>query len=318
LKVRCWLYSKGLLFIRFSVETKRNLRLDVLRTVHSTSRADKNGCTIRDWAVAPFGSSFRQVEEGKRILYLMASRNSRLRKEQTYVGARYEDWTSMMIADAIRSIVIEDAMRAFHAGQSPPPVFFYCSRNIAEPGRSSPEAIIASIARQLSSLRPGFPLLDSAITTYLKKEAEGFASGPLRINESCALIIQLVEHYPLTTIVIDALDECDPERRANLLETLETILQESSHLVKIFVSSRDDQDIVCHLKYYPNLEIVSSRNMYDIVSFVESETRALITKKKLLRFSSKKEELEKVIIDQVTKGASGMYVVVPLHFVCLQ
>lgn len=96
-------------------------------------------------------------------------------------------------------------------------------------------------------LQSGLPLLSPVITTYLKKEAEGFASRNLRINESCALIIQLIEHYLLTTIVIDALDECDLERRADLLETLETILRESPHLVKIFVSSRDDQDIVCHL-----------------------------------------------------------------------
>jgi hypothetical protein len=217
----------------------------------------------------------------------------------------------MMIANAIRSIVIEDTIRAFYAGQSPPPVFFYCSRNTAEPGRSNPEVIIASIARQLSSLQPQYPLLRPAITNYLKKEAEGFASGALRINESCALIIQLVEHYPLTTIVIDALDECNPEKRADLLETLETILRDSSHLVKIFVSSRDDQDIVCHLKDYPNLEIASSRNMDDIVSFVKSETRVLITKKKLLRFSSNKDELEEVIVNQVTQRASGMYVTIP-------
>jgi hypothetical protein len=222
------------------------------------------------------------------------------------VGAGFENLIRMIIADTTRSIVIEDAMRAFHGGQSPPPVFFYCSRNTAEPGRSNPEAIIASIVRQLSSFQPGLPLLDPIITAYLKKEAEGFASGKLRINESCALIIQLAEYYPLTTIVIDALDECDSERRADLLDALETILRESSHLVKIFVSSRDDQDIVCQLKDYPNLEIASDRNMDDIVSFVRAETRDLIKKRKLLRFSSDKDKLEEVIVDQVTKGASGM------------
>jgi hypothetical protein len=216
----------------------------------------------------------------------------------------------MIVADGIRSIVIEDAMRAFRAGQNHPPVFFYCSRNTAEPGRSNPETIIASIVRQLSSLQPGC-LLDPIVATYLKKEAEGFASGTLRINESCALILQLIDFYPMTTIVIDALDECDPEKRADLLEMLETVLRESSHLVKIFVSSRDDQDIVCHLKDYPNLEMASDRNKDDIVSFVTAETRKLITKRKLLRFSSNKDELEKVIVDQVINGTSGMYVVVP-------
>jgi hypothetical protein len=201
-------------------------------------------------------------------------------------------------------------MRAFHAGQSPPPVFFYCWRNTAEPGRSSPKTIIASIARQLSSLQPGISLLNPIITTYLKKEAEGFASRSLSINESCSLIIQLVEYYQLTTIVIDAVDECDPEERADLLETLETILRESLHLVKIFLSSRDDQDIVCHLRDYPNLEISSGRNADDIVSFVKIKTRDLIKKRKLLRFSDKKNELERIIVDQIAKGASGMYVFV--------
>jgi hypothetical protein len=211
-----------------------------------------------------------------------------------------------MIADTIRSIVIQDAMQAFHAGQSPPPAFFYCSRNTAERSRSNPEAILASIVRQLASLEPGLPLLDPVITLYKQREAQGFASGSLRIGESSALIIQLVENYPLTTIVIDALDECDPEKRADLLETLETILRESSRLVKIFVSSRDDQDIVCHLQDYPNLEVACDRNLDDIVSFVKAETQDLIKRRKLLRFSNNKEELKEVIMDQVTKGANGM------------
>jgi hypothetical protein len=220
----------------------------------------------------------------------------------------------MVTANSLRSIVVEDAIRAFRAGQSPPPAFFYCSRNTAESGRSNPEEIIASIARQLSSLQPELPLLSPSIAVYLKKEAEAFASGTLRISESCALVLQLLEHYPLTTIVIDALDECDREKQVDLLEALETILRESSHLVKIFISSRDDQDIACRLKDYPNLEISSDRNTDDILSFVRAETRALITKRKLLRFSTNKDVLEKFIIDEVSKGANGMYVYISQLF----
>jgi hypothetical protein len=204
------------------------------------------------------------------------------------------------------SIVIEDAIRAFNANQSPYPAFFYCSRNAAEPSRSNPVAILASIVRQLSSAQPTDPLLDPIVKGYQRREAEGFASGPLRIEESYELIIRLVEYYPLTTIIIDALDECDPERRADLLETLERILHESTSLVKIFVSSRDDQDIVCHLREYPSLEIASWRNKDDIANFVRAETNSLIQKRKLLKFSSDKDQLRKLIVDQVIKGANGM------------
>lgn len=165
---------------------------------------------------------------------------------------------------------------------------------------------MASIARQLSSLQPGDPLLNPSITIYKQREASGFASGSLRIEESKSLILQLIEHYPLTIIVLDALDECDPEKRGELLEILESILQDSSRLVKVFVSSRDDQDIVCHLEGYPNLGITSDRNMEDIASFVKIETQDLIKRKRLLRFSNSKAELEAKIIRKVTEGAGGM------------
>ena len=202
--------------------------------------------------------------------------------------------------------MIEDAKRAFYDGQSPSPAFFYCLRDTAEPTRSNPDSILASIARQLSSLQPGEPLLSPVVAVYTKRDKEGFASGSLSIEESLALIIELVEQYQLTTIVIDALDECDPERQVDLLESLEEILQKSSSLVKIFVSSRDDQDIVLHLRDYPNLELSSDKNMDDITSFVAAETHTLIKRRKLLALSSDKESLKPQIIKQVTKGANGM------------
>ncbi|RYP43836.1 hypothetical protein DL768_009643 [Monosporascus sp. mg162] len=205
------------------------------------------------------------------------------------------------------SIVIEDAFNSFDAGRNPPPAFFYCSRNPAEPGRSDPKEILASLARQLSSLEPGKPLLKPTVDLYKKKEAEGFASGSLRIEESCALIMNLAEHYPLTTIMIDALDECDPRKRLDLLKALEKILRESSGLVKIFVSSRDDQDIVFRLQRYPNLEIKSDRNSDDIAVFVKNEAGRLIGDGVLLQYSESQTEMKKLIVKKVIKGASGMF-----------
>lgn len=71
----------------------------------------------------------------------------------------------------------------------------------------------------------------------------------------------------MTTIVIDTLDECDPEKREMLLDGIESVLQKNSfRLVKVFLSSRDDQDIVCTLRDYPHLDLVSCRNSGDIES----------------------------------------------------
>ncbi|KAL9138124.1 MAG: hypothetical protein Q9175_000641 [Cornicularia normoerica] len=125
------------------------------------------------------------------------------------------------------SIVIEDAVRRFEAGQNPQPVCFYCSRNAAEPQWSDPAAILSSIARQLLCAEPGLPLLPLVIEKYEKKD-QGFSSQGLRIEESCQLITKLIENYPMTTIFIDALDECNPEKRDLLLDAIESLLQDSS------------------------------------------------------------------------------------------
>lgn len=205
------------------------------------------------------------------------------------------------------SIVVEDGVRRFEAGQSPPPVYFYCSRNAAEPERSDPAAILSSIVRQLSCAEPGLPLLPPVIEKYEKK-GQGFNSRGLRIEESCELITKLIEHYPMTTMIIDALDECDPEKRDILLDAIEGLLQNSSlGLLKVFLSSRDDQDIVCTLREYPNLDLVSSRNSADIEAFVREETDKLVKKRRLLRNSHAKEALKALIIDEVSRGADGMF-----------
>ena len=205
------------------------------------------------------------------------------------------------------SIVIEDAKRRSQAGQGPPPVYFYCSRNAAEPERSDPAAILSSIVRQLSCAEPGLPLLAPVIEKY-ESSGQGFGSRGLQIEESCEIIAKLIEYYPMTTIVIDALDECNPDTRETLLEAIETLLQESSlGLIKVFLSSRDDQDIVCTLRDYPNLDIVSSKNVADIEAFVREETERLVKRRRLLRNSHEKDSLKALIIDEVSRRADGMF-----------
>jgi hypothetical protein len=211
-----------------------------------------------------------------------------------------------IVVDIVSSIVIEDALNSFHAGISPQPVHFYCSRNPTEPARSDPQAILASLARQLSSAKPGNPLLQPSIDMYDEEEAEGFVSGPPRLDQSLKLIMQLIELYPQTTIILDALDECDPATRLDLLRALERLLQHSCSLVKIFVSSRNDQDIVLQLNGYLNLEINSSRNQYDIERFVNAEVERLIKNGKLLRNSKSRDDMKGIIIRKVTEDAAEM------------
>lgn len=165
---------------------------------------------------------------------------------------------------------------------------------------------MASIARQLSCLGPGFPLLQPTVAEYTKREREAFAHKSLRLQESRDLILQLAKHYPVVTIIVDALDECNPPTLSKLLNAMESILKGSSSLVKILVTSRDDKEIVYKLQAYPNLELSSNRNSGDIARFVESETDSMVESGALLRYSTSREELRQRIIKEVTNGAHGM------------
>ena len=207
---------------------------------------------------------------------------------------------------SISSLVIEDMIARFEAGQSARPVYFYCTRSAAEPERSNPHAVLASILRQLSCVQPDAPILSLVIEKY-KRQGEGFTSNGLDLDESLDLIIRLLEDYSMTTIIVDALDECDPQMRQSLLDAFEHILKESVGLVKIFVSSRNDQDIVCTLRDYPNMDISSDKNTGDIKAYVKAETMKFVKSGQLLRNSRAKGEMTASIIEQVCGGADGMF-----------
>ncbi len=219
--------------------------------------------------------------------------------------ADYTFWPRLLIPSS--SLVIDDATKRFEAGQSPRPVYFYCSRSAAEIERTNPDTVIASILRQLSCAQIDNPLPSSLVDKY-KKQGQGFESHGLPLEESLQLTIAMIGDYGMTTIVVDALDECDPNTRQSLLDAFEDILRESAGLVKIFVSSRDDQDIVYTLRGYPNMDISSNKNAADIEVFVEKESQRLVQRGRILRNSRAKVDMQALIIDQVIEGADGMLV----------
>jgi hypothetical protein len=203
--------------------------------------------------------------------------------------------------------VIDEALRSCENGHGPPPAFFYCSRDTAEPQRSNPEGVPASIAKQLASIEPGALLLEPARSLQQKKKEESSDPSALTLEDTHSLLTELIDCYPVTMILIDALDESDRTMRHVRLESLSDAIQRAPGLVKILVSSRDDQDIVDHLEGFPSIVITSERNQADLAYFVTKETNALITKRRLLR-SSEAKELKSMIIEKLTADADGMYV----------
>lgn len=180
--------------------------------------------------------------------------------------------------------------------------YFYCNQNETE--RQDPEAILRAILKQLAYLKAGV-LHKPVVEHYLASKLEGFPSGDLAIRESTELILQLLNIYPKTTIIIDALDECDRKLREDLFESLQKIVTLAPNLVKIFVSSRDDADITKRYAVLPNLYIEATDNVEDINSFVESKVSECIQKRRLLN-GQVKPELKSLICRTLSDDANGM------------
>jgi hypothetical protein len=131
-------------------------------------------------------------------------------------------------------------------------VFFYCSRSTAEPERAQPVEILGALLRQLAISEPDVQIRRPVAKEYesRKEKADQDCSQlkKLTVKDCVSLILQLNAERP-AMIIIDALDECNNETRHELLEGLDTIISQSDNLVKVFVSSRDDVDIVSILSF---------------------------------------------------------------------
>ncbi|ETS85593.1 hypothetical protein PFICI_03618 [Pestalotiopsis fici W106-1] len=168
-----------------------------------------------------------------------------------------------------------------HTSNAAPLAYFYCSRNSAEPERWDPSEVLRCIARQLCRDDPDFFVYEPL--KHLYEKADKPRHGERRIdNDACVeLVLQLLRENP-ATIVIDALDELDPDRRHSLLESLDQIVKRSANVIKVFMTSRDDLDISIRLRSTPNLYISASSNQIDVASFIDVKIHEAVDQKKLL------------------------------------
>ena len=200
------------------------------------------------------------------------------------------------------SVVIEKLKADSKTNSFYHPAYFYCNRNPAERERAVPVEILKSILRQLS-LRHGSNSLPTCVV-------ESFRNGdqPLDLDQTLNLILKVIEFRPVTYIILDALDECDAPLREELRDALEKIIQGSSSLVKILVSSRNDLDLVCWLQDYPNKEILTSDNQGDLARFIDEEVDKCAdgNPRKLLRAGEISDDLRKEIKLALNTQAKSM------------
>ena len=121
-------------------------------------------------------------------------------------------------------------------------------------------------------------------------------------------------------LVLDALDECDPDQRVQLCDFFSNVVELSATAhnpphksgviqpvctIKLFVTSRKEPDIerLFEQKSFPTVELEASTVDYDIAIYVSSELEQRIQDKRLIL---KKKALQNEILSALTTKSGGM------------
>lgn len=134
----------------------------------------------------------------------------------------------------------------------------------------------------------------------------GDVTSLLSIEECKQLLIELSAGFLRTTLIIDALDECDPHTRAKLFNVIEEVVSLSTrNPVKAFITSRDDRDVRRKFKNSPNVYIQERDNSSDIKHYIKTEIDACIHREEILDGNVSKD-LQGRIVSALEGGAHGM------------
>ncbi|KAF8417707.1 hypothetical protein EV426DRAFT_356485 [Tirmania nivea] len=182
--------------------------------------------------------------------------------------------------------------------------YFYCNR--AEPSRRDPRKILCTLIQQLAKTDSGEGdgLLTHVVDIYEKREKEGQKSAQLSLAEARDLLVQITDVYPQITICIDAMDEVDNNTRIHLLKCLNHVIQTSKNVIKIFVTTRMDMDILSQFEKFPRIELQPDDNVGDINKFVLTKVQSSIEDCRLLQGDVSNEVKEEIynVLCQRCKG----------------
>lgn len=210
----------------------------------------------------------------------------------------------------LTSIVIESFIKQHKMTSGPPPplAYFYCSKRGTDARSKDPLEILCALLRQLTGRNTQLPLRGSVAAEFARRKEISDGTGAqvprLNMEEVVTHILNIAIDDPII-IVVDGLDEADDAGRGDLFKSFEKVLQESQNVVKIFVSSRTDGDIVDTFEHHSNIGIEEEMNAGDIKKFADYKIQEAIETKRLLRgrvSTSLRDEIGRTLVSK----AQGM------------
>ncbi|KAK2804368.1 hypothetical protein FQN50_006659 [Emmonsiellopsis sp. PD_5] len=202
-----------------------------------------------------------------------------------------------------------------------PVMYFYCGDSRVGRGRADPDEIMRSLTRQLAVIdKTEHKVHEEIQVDYERREAlaklDGFEVPWLRSSDCADLILKILGNNP-ATIAIDGVDEVEQHRRHALLESLIRVRDESSSVIKIFLSSRDDSNIFARLPDAVMLRVQETNTRQDMELFVKYTVSTAIKNRNLLDGNvppSLEDDLVRFLLDRA--GEMFLWVHLQMERLC--
>lgn len=177
--------------------------------------------------------------------------------------------------------------------------FYYC--NYADLVTLTPKSVIGSLVQQL--LRDSELPREIADHIFNVFHEEDYSPTQNELAELAELFRMALSLSSRAFLVIDGLDECEKNACREILSIINWILKTTGCVIKIYILSQSDIQILHALAAYPRISLSTSTLSSDIEAYVTSATQALIEERQLLIQSP---ALEREIITVLKEKANGM------------
>lgn len=197
----------------------------------------------------------------------------------------------------LTSSVVDHMQRRYGPKSEGILAYYYCSGT----NGAATEAIdvLGGILRQLAQSDGGLEIFEKWRLTHNQSQ--------LDYHHIKVILRHLIEYNgkTQTTIIIDALDEVNPDNIQHLMDTLDVLLDTSEGLLKVFVSSRDNPPIRMLLCDWPELKIDEKSTRIDLEFYIDENVDIRLGKNE--RVSAELRREVKLFLKQDTKGVYVPY-----------
>jgi Cdc6-like AAA superfamily ATPase len=189
------------------------------------------------------------------------------------------------------TLVINYLLRSQHVANEPV-TFIYC--NYKRQSEQSAKHMLSSILRQIVDIHPGVPKpVQDFYTSHIAKRTTPSSDEIRQILEAASKDLHRL------TVVVDALDECEPRARKEFLSAIEKLRRQCE--VRLLATSRFLPAIESHSAFLgkPKLEVKASEK--DLEMYIRSRAGELPH-----RVASKSDLFEDLVSSTVN-AVGGMY-----------